>query len=94
MVNIEIMFSDGLIGEKASLVALSAFATGNLNSKLKQGTTPFRMQNILPSAADYISPPPTDEEKAAMVQNQLLSFLQQMPGSETYLKVKDDNISA
>ena len=90
MINIEIMLSDGLIGTKAILVALSAFATGNLNSKLKQGTTPFRMQNILPSAVDYISPPPTDEEKAELVRTQLLSFLQQMPGSEAYLKGKNE----
>ena len=84
------MLSDGLIGPKAILVALSSFATGNLNSKIKQGSTPFKMQNILPSSADYISPPATDEEKSEIVKEQLLAFMKQMPGSESYLENKDE----
>jgi hypothetical protein len=90
MRNIEIMLSDGFIGNKAVLIALSAFATGNLNSKLKQGATPFKINNILPSTVDYINPPQTDEEKAEMVQKQLLSFMEQMPGADKHLKKKNE----
>jgi len=84
------MLSDGYIGNKAVLIALSAFATGNLNSKLKQRATPFKIQNILPSMVDYISPPPTDEEKSAMVQTQFMSLLQRMPGADKHLKGKNE----
>ena len=78
------MLSDGMIGSKAVALALSSFATGNLNAKLKQGATPFRMPDILPSLADYITPPKTDAEKAEDARASLLAFMSQMPGSEGF----------
>jgi len=79
MQNIEIMFSDGLIGNKAVLLALSTLTTGNLNSKLKQGSTPFTINHVLPSAHDYIVPPLSDEQKAAENSKKLMSFLALAP---------------
>lgn len=81
MRNIEIMLSDGMLGNKAILLALSTLTTGNLNSKLKQGKTPFTIKTVLPSAHDYIIPPLTAEEEAAHAQNQLLSFMAMAPGA-------------
>lgn len=75
MVNIELMYHDGLIGNRGMLVALSSFATGNLNSKIKQGSTPYRMEQIIPMSHDYIVPPLTDEEKAEQLQRNLLSYM-------------------
>jgi len=47
MRHIEIMLHDGMIGNKGLLLALSGFATGNLNSKLKQGSKSFEMKDIV-----------------------------------------------
>lgn len=80
MRNIEIMFSDGMLGNKAILIALSSLTTGNLNSKIKQGATPYKMENILPSTHEYIVPPLTDEEKLAQKNRQLLGFMALSPG--------------
>ena len=73
------MYHDGLIGNRGMLVALSGFATGNLNSKIKQGSTPYRMENIIPMAYDYIVPPLSDEEKAEQLQRNLLSYMKFHP---------------
>jgi len=84
MRNIEIMLCDGIIGAKGSLLALSGFATGNLNSKLKQGAKSFEMKDILPSTHDYIVPPLTEEEQKAQTKKSLLRFMSQAPGSERF----------
>ena len=59
---IEIMFADGMIGNKAVLLALSSLTTGNLNAKIQKTAKPFRMEDILPSTHDYIVPPLTEEQ--------------------------------
>lgn len=79
MRNIEIMLNDGLIGNKSILLALSALTTGNLNSKLNKNAQPYKMQDILPLAHEYIVPPLTDEEKAMQVNNALLAFAKTAP---------------
>jgi len=84
MRHIEIMLHDGTIGNKAVLLALSGFATGNLNSKLKQGAKSFEMKDILPSTHDYIVSPLTPEEEKAQVQRSLLTFMSNFPGAEKY----------
>jgi hypothetical protein len=81
MRNIEIMLSDGAIGNKAILLALSTLTTGNLNSKLKQGQTPFTIRTVLPSTHEYIIPPLTDEEQAAQTNRSLLTFMATAPGA-------------
>lgn len=87
MVNIEIMLSDGMIGNKAVLLALSSLTTGNLNSKIAKTAKPFEMKDVLPSVHEYIVPPPTEEEMRAEVNNKLSAFITMMPGSEAFLKV-------
>ena len=83
---IEIMFADGMIGNKAVLLALSSLTTGNLNAKIQKTAKPFRMEDILPSTHDYIVPPLTEEQKREQVNNSLLSFIAMKPGSEAYIK--------
>lgn len=78
---LEVMLSDGAIGNKAVLLALSVLTTGNLNSKLKQGKEPFTIRTVLPSTHDYIIPPLTDEEKAAQVNRSLLTLMATAPGA-------------
>jgi hypothetical protein len=86
MRNIEIMLSDGMIGNKATLLALSSLTTGNLNSKIQKTAKPFEMKDVLPSTHEYIVPPLTEQEKREQVNNRLLSFLAMKPGSEAFLK--------
>ena len=87
MRNIEILLSDGMLGNKAILVALSSLTTGNLNSKIGKAAAPFQMKDVLPSTHEYIVPPPTEEEMKADVNNKLSAFISMMPGSEAFLKV-------
>jgi len=86
MRNIEIMLSDGMIGPKAILLALSSLTTGNLNSKIQKSARPFTMKDVLPSTHEYISPPPTEEQLRQQVNDRLLSFMMLAPGSEAFLK--------
>ena len=79
MRNIEIMLNDGVIGNKSTLLALSALTTGNLNSKLKQNSKPYKMEDILPLTHEYLVPPLTDEEKAAQAMNSLIAFTKTAP---------------
>lgn len=81
MRNIEIMFSDGMIGNKAVLLALSTLTTGNLNSKLKKEASPYKMEGVLPSTHEYIVPPLTDEEKLAQKNRQLMAFMASSPSA-------------
>lgn len=86
MRSIEIMLSDGMIGNKAVLLALSSLTTGNLNAKIQKTAKPFRMEDILPSTHDYIVPPLTEEQKREQVNNNLLAFIAMKPGSEGFIK--------
>jgi hypothetical protein len=80
------MLSDGMIGNKAVLLALSSLTTGNLNSKMQKTAKPFRMQDVLPSTHDYIVPPLTEAQQREQVNQQLLTFIATRPGSEAFLK--------
>jgi hypothetical protein len=86
MRNIEIMLSDGMLGNKAVLLALSSLTTGNLNSKIQKTTRPFTMKDVLPSTHEYIVPPLTKEQQQEQASKQLMAFLTTRPGSEAYLK--------
>ena len=84
--NIEILISDGFIGNKAVLLALSSLTTGNLNSKMKQGSNAFTMKDILPSMHEYIVPPATEEEAKSQAQKQLLAFMSMSPGATPFFE--------
>lgn len=84
--NIEILISDGFIGNKAVLLALSSLTTGNLNSKMKQGSNAFKMKDILPSTHEYIVPPLTEEETKEESKKKLLSFMSMMPGAAQFFE--------
>ena len=81
MRNIEIMFSDGAIGNKAILLALSTLTTGNINSKLKDSSKAYKMKDVLPSTHEYIIPPLSEEELVMQKNRQLLSFMATSPGA-------------
>jgi len=80
------MLNDGMIGNKAVLLALSSLTTGNLNSKIQKTAKPFRMMDVLPSTHDYIVPPLSEEQQREQTNRQLLAFIAMKPGSEGFLK--------
>lgn len=80
------MLSDGMIGNKAVLVALSSLTTGNLNSKLSKTANPFKMKDILPSTHDYIVPPLSEAELKEQTNQNLLSFMLSRPDANKFLK--------
>jgi hypothetical protein len=86
---IEIMFADGMLGNKAVLLALSSLTTGNLNSKIQKTARPFTMKDILPTVHEYIVPPLTPEQQREQANKQLLAFLQSRPGAEAYMETQD-----
>jgi hypothetical protein len=86
MRNIEIMLHDGMIGQKSVLLALSSLTTGNLNSKLKDTATPYKMETVLPLVHDYIVPPPTEEEMKSQVNANLTSYIAMHPNAPAKFK--------
>ena len=86
MRNIEVMLSDGMLGNKAILLALSALTTGNLNSKIAKTAQPFKMKDVLPSTHEYIVPPLSEEDKKAEANSRFMAFLKTRPGAEDFLK--------
>jgi len=93
MRNIEIMFSDGAIGNKGILLALSTLTTGNLNSKLKQGVKAFTIKDVLPSAHEYIIPPLTDEEQKAQTNRGLLAMMAMAPNAPESFRERVSNVA-
>jgi hypothetical protein len=93
MQNIEIMFSDGIIGNKAILLALSTLTTGNLNAKLKQGIQPFKMEQVLPSTHEYIIPPLSEEEQREQANQKLMAFMAASPKAPQSLRERFANAS-
>lgn len=85
MQNIEIMLSDGILGNKGILLALSTLTTGNLNSKLKKEAKPFTIKQVLPSTYEYIIPPLTPEEQAAETNKSLMAFMATAPNAPAKL---------
>lgn len=86
MRNIEILLTDGFLGVKAVALALSALTTGNLNSKLAKGSSPYTVKDVLPALKDYIFPPLTPEEQREQANQQLLSIMRMAPGAPEMLK--------
>lgn len=86
MQNIEIMFSDGVIGSKGILLALSVLTTGNLNSKLKQNANPFTINHVLPSTHEYIIPPLSEEEQREQANRKLMAFMAASPKAPESLR--------
>tara|TARA_B110000503_G_C7101205_1_gene393850 strand:- start:421 stop:663 length:243 start_codon:yes stop_codon:yes gene_type:complete len=78
--------SDGFIGNKAILLALSCLTTGNLNAKIDKNTTPFKMKDVLPSIHEYIVVPPTEQEMKEQVNSGLIAYVQSRPKAPQFMK--------
>jgi hypothetical protein len=74
-----IMFNDGIIGNLGILQVLGLLTAGQFNKVLPTGKPPFKLQDIIPNAYDYLYPPLTDEQKKEQVNKNLLAFAMMNP---------------
>lgn len=86
MESVMVALNDGLIGNKAVLIALSALTAGVFNFMRSEGGRGYEMQDILGQVHDYIFRPLTDAEKQAQANERLLTFMQLAPGGERLKK--------
>lgn len=82
MESVMVALNDGLIGNKAVLIALSSLTAGVFNFMRSEGGRTYEMRDILGQVYDYVFRPLTDEERAAQANERLLAFMQLAPGGE------------
>jgi hypothetical protein len=80
------MYNDGVIGNLAILQVLGSHTAGHFNSLLPKGSSPYKLQDIIPNQYDYLYPPITEEAKREQVSKNLLSFAMMHPGAPSQLK--------
>jgi len=54
----------------------------------KEGSAPYKLQDIIPKAYDYIYPPLSEEDKKEQASQQLLAFVLQAPNVPKILTEK------
>ena len=81
------MFNDGIIGNLGLLQVLGSHAAGHFNSLLPKGSSPYKLQDIIPNQYDYLYPPLTEEAKREQTSKDLIAFAMMHPGAPDVLKV-------
>ena len=79
------MFNDGLIGNLGVMEVLGMLTAGQFNKMLPKNSTPYKLQNIIPQAYDYLYPPLTEQEKKAQAEKNLLAFAMMSPDAPSIL---------
>jgi hypothetical protein len=80
MAQLQTMYADGLIGNRAVVELLGTLTSGVFNYMRADKSPPYKLANILGSAYDYLYPPMTEEQKKHQANEQLLAFMSQAPG--------------
>lgn len=81
-----VAINDGFIGNKQLLNSIGSLTAGVFNHIRQQNQQPYKLQNIIGLAYDYIYAPLTEEQKRDDVNNKLLAFISMMPGSQDKFK--------
>lgn len=81
-----VAINDGFIGNKQLLNSIGNLTAGVFNYIRQQNQQPYKLQNIIGLAYDYIYAPLTEEQKRDDVNNKLLAFISMMPGSQDKFK--------
>ena len=76
-----ISLNDGLIGNKQVLTTLGSLTTGVFNYIRSKDQSAYKLEDIIGQTYDYIYTPQTEEQKKELVNKNLLSFIQMMPGA-------------
>lgn len=79
------MFNDGVIGNLGIMEVLGMLTAGQFNKMLPKTATPYKLQNIIPQAYDYLYPPLTEQEKKAQAEKNLLAFAMMSPDAPSIL---------
>ena len=84
------MFRDGLIGNLGIIEVLGLLTAGQFNKALPKDKSPYKLEDIIPQAYDYLYPPLTEEDKKAKVQAALVGFMTLQPGANQNLLENQD----
>jgi hypothetical protein len=76
-----IMYNDGVIGNLGLLQVLGALTAGQFNKVLPKGGTPYKLQDIIATAYDYLYPPLSEQDKKAQANQRLIQFVQSQRGA-------------
>lgn len=74
--------NDGFIGNKQILNSIGSLTAGVFNYIRAKNQEPYKLQNIIGLAYEYIYAPQTEQQKKDAANTALLSFISMMPGSE------------
>ena len=80
MAQLQTMYADGLIGNRAIIELLGTLTNGVFNYMRASNAPSYKLANILGNAYDYLFPPVPEEQKKEHANNQLLAFMSQAPG--------------
>lgn len=80
MAQMQTMYVDGLIGNRALIEVLGVLTNGVFNYMRSANSPTYKLSNIIGNAYDYIYPPLTEEEQKQKANDQLLAFMSQAPG--------------
>lgn len=74
-----VLYNDGIIGNFGILETLGNLTAGIYNYLRSSNSKPYTLQDIIPTAYDYIYPPKSEEEKREQASQSLLAFVMQAP---------------
>lgn len=80
MAQLQTMYADGLLGNRAIVELLGTLTTGVFNYMRSDKSPAYKLVNIIGNAYDYLYPPLTEEEQRQQANEQLLAFMSQAPG--------------
>lgn len=75
------MLSDGMIGNYRILETLGNLTAGVYNYFRSSGAKAYTLEDILPTAYDYLRPPMSEQDKKELASQKLLSFMMMYPNA-------------
>jgi hypothetical protein len=80
MLQIQTMYSDGLIGNQGMMTVLGQLTAGVFNYMRPANAPDYKLSRILGQAYDYIVPPLTPEQQKEASNNALKTYMMMAPG--------------
>lgn len=75
-----VMYHCGLIGNMGLLEVLGSLTAGQFNKVLPKGKPPYKLQDIIPQAYEFLYPPLSEQDKKQQVNSSLLAFMTSQQG--------------
>ena len=80
-----VMYHCGLIGNMGLLEVLGSLTAGQFNKVLPKGKQPYKLQDIIPQAYEFLYPPLSEQDKKIQVNSSLLAFASLQKGAPDIL---------